>query len=244
MSNKHKYTEMEKEYFQDEIAKDERMKVWQILICTIIACSILYWWMGPHRFKTNTEPPKQTVNLKAEYKFDARYFGKAHVIPNEAIRMIKRHEGVRDTVYMDSEGNATIGVGFNLYRKDAKDKIKLLGLDYGYVLAGKTSLTDQQIEQLFMQDLLTACKDAKAFLPNFEKQPRKIQIVLIDMSFNLGSLRLNQFVKFRQALINKNYVLAADEMVRSKWYNQVGDRSKELVEIVKWVSIAQKIEGA
>jgi len=30
-----------------------------------------------------------------------------------------------------------------------------------------------------------------------------------------------------------NYLMAANEMVNSKWYNQVGRRSQELVDIMK-----------
>lgn len=36
------------------------LKLWQVLICTVIACGILYFFIGPHRFKTNTEPTKST----------------------------------------------------------------------------------------------------------------------------------------------------------------------------------------
>ncbi len=52
------------------------------------------------------------------------------------------------------------------------------------------------------------------------------------MSFNLGP-QISQFTKLREAIQNKDYQTAAKEMINSKWYNQVGRRSKELVEIMK-----------
>ena len=53
------------------------------------------------------------------------------------------------------------------------------------------------------------------------------------MAFNLGPNRLAQFKNFKQALENNNFELAAKEMIDSRWYNQVGNRSKELVNIMR-----------
>ena len=60
-----------------------------------------------------------------------------------------------------------------------------------------------------------------------------MQAVLIDMSFNLCSNKFSEFEDFRKALLKKDYQKAAAEMVDSKWYSQVGNRSIELVSIVK-----------
>ena len=78
-------------------------------------------------------------------------------------------------------------------------------------------------------------------MPNFHKQPRDIQIVLVDMAFNLGDNGLGKFVKFRKALMRYDYKSAADEMIDSKWYYQVGNRSKELVQIVRGHQSGKKV---
>ena len=61
-------------------------------------------------------------------------------IINSLVERLKKHEGVKNKVYMDSVGIPTIGVGFNLNREDAPQKIKALGLDYNLVKSGKKLL--------------------------------------------------------------------------------------------------------
>lgn len=53
------------------------------------------------------------------------------------------------------------------------------------------------------------------------------------MAFNLGRNRLSKFKNMISAVNEGNYAKAADEMIDSRWYKQVGVRSKELVEIMR-----------
>jgi GH24 family phage-related lysozyme (muramidase) len=53
------------------------------------------------------------------------------------------------------------------------------------------------------------------------------------MAFNLGRNRLSKFKNMLRYVNEGNYIMAANEMVNSKWYGQVGRRSKELVDIMK-----------
>jgi GH24 family phage-related lysozyme (muramidase) len=139
------------------------------------------------------------------------------------------HEGVRDRVYVDPGGNLAIGVGFNLDRGDAKDKIESLGLDYKAIRSGRVRLNDDQIVTLFKQDVSTAVNDAKHYageawdtLSDIRKR------VLTDMSYTLGANRLAKFVTLKKALLEGNYILATASMMRSKWYKQVKSRGKRL----------------
>ena len=192
--------------------KFNKNELLEVFIIVILVMGLFYIVLG-----TSSIPPKikNTNNFQIEIS-----------------EMLKRHEGVRDKVYQDSEDNPTIGIGFNLNRRDAKREIELLGLDYNDILNGKVSLTDKEVNTLFQKDLLNAIKDAKSFLPDFEEKPNKVKIVLVNMSFNMGLTRLNQFVKFKDALIKKDYKRASKEMKDSRWYHQVGNRSKELVKIM------------
>lgn len=52
--------------------------------------------------------------------------------------------------------------------------------------------------------------------------------VLINMSFNLGTMGLLKFVKFLAALKVGNFTLAATEMLDSAWAQQVGPRATRL----------------
>ena len=58
------------------------------------------------------------------------------------------------------------------------------------------------------------------------------QEVLIDMSYNMGSAKLSSFKKMKSALQSGNYQQAAKEMEDSKWFKQVGRRSKQLKAIM------------
>lgn len=154
---------------------------------------------------------------------------------NRVAEMIEKHEGKRDKVYSDTLNNPTIGIGFNLNRYDAREKIEALGLSYDEIKKGNQSLTDKQIYSLFKDNLNEAINISQSFLPNFNEHPAKIQEVIIDMAFNLGSNKLAGFKKFREALLNKDYKVAADEMINSEWYGQVGNRSIELENIMQGI---------
>ena len=49
------------------------------------------------------------------------------------------------------------------------------------------------------------------------------------MMFNLGRPRLSKFVGMKRGVDNRDWNTAADEMVDSNWYRQVGKRAKRLV---------------
>jgi lysozyme len=146
---------------------------------------------------------------------------------NDVVAMIERHEGKKNKVYLDSLGIPHIGIGFNLHNGDAKYRLSKLGINIDEVLEGK-EISDEQIYSLLKEDLDEAIVIAQSFLPNFNEHPAKIQTVLINMAFNLNN-RLHDFVKLRQALLNKDYQTATLEMIDSKWFKQVGNRSQELV---------------
>jgi lysozyme len=150
----------------------------------------------------------------------------------EVASMIERHEGRRHRRYLDTKGIPTIGVGFNLIRRDAIAKMRSLGANYMDIVNGRTTLNDEQIDSLFDDNLKEAIETAQSFIPDFGQHPASVQTVLIDMAFNLGTDKLGQFKKFREALQKKDYQTAAKEMVDSRWYGQVGNRSKELVDIM------------
>lgn len=200
---------------------------WKAVICILIAMGIIYLFCGPHNIKTEEN---ETL---VKFAPASTSFGEVFTIPLEIKEMIKRHEGSESKVYADTKGLLTIGIGFNLHKKGAKERISALGLDWNSVIKGNTELTDEHIEYLFDADFITACADAWVVIPNLHEQPKEIKIVVIDMAYNLGVTRFMEFKNFRQALLDNDYQKAADEMVDSRWYNQVGNRSKELVEIMR-----------
>lgn len=94
------------------------------------------------------------------------------------------------------------------------------------------SYTPDEIDALFKQDLDKATTAAKALFKTFDNQPTDIQVILVDMAFNLGQTGLSKFRNFREAIDFKNYLVAAIELENSLWYKQVGERSKHHVFIL------------
>lgn len=158
-----------------------------------------------------------------------------------ARKLIIKHEGVRDKVYDDTKGIPTIGIGFNLNRKDAPQLLKAVGADYNSIIKGG-SLTYEQIGKLFNYNVAEAIDVAERLIPNFHKQPEFMKTVLIDMAFNLGQGKLSEFRQFLNAVRVGDYKKAAEEMIDSTWYDQVGNRSKRLVQMVKSERILESIK--
>lgn len=148
---------------------------------------------------------------------------------------IEPHEGRRNEVYTDTMGHPTIGVGFNLDRPGAEWKIKSYGIDYTKIVSGEDFLPDAVIDDIFREDVELTVQQTKSLVNPavFAGLPYDMKLVLVDMCFNLGRGGLGKFKKFLAAVERKDYNRAADEMVDSKWYGQVGNRSKKLEEMVR-----------
>lgn len=147
-----------------------------------------------------------------------------------AIEFIEPFEDRRHRAYRDSRGHLTIGVGFNLDRAGAaKDLSKLLpGVRYRALRRGHASLTDAQIDVLLRHDAQRAINTARRQVKGFDTLPVQAQLIVIDMTFNTGSL--HKWRKFRSALDRRDYSAAADAMHRSLWRRQTGQRAKHLIE--------------
>ena len=131
---------------------------------------------------------------------------------------IKEHEGVVYGIYEDTLGLKTAGVGHLL--REGEDK-----LDWS---------DPEVVEKYFAEDLDVAIGDARKFSPvDFDGLQESIQHALVNLSFNLGYNRLSKFRNFRAALARGDYQAAADELVDSKWYTQVGRRGPELENVFR-----------
>jgi lysozyme len=149
-------------------------------------------------------------------------------------RYITFNEGKKNHVYNDSLGIPTIGVGFNLKRGDAPAKIGALGLSYDDVVAGDQDLTDDQIDTLLDADIETAINNtAKKIYPGFDDIDTDRQVILVDLSFNMGYSRLSGFKNTNAAINSGDWETAADELKNSNWYKQVGNRAVRNVETIR-----------
>ena len=134
-----------------------------------------------------------------------------------------RHEGYIREIYLDSEGYETFGVGHLVTE-----------LDVEHTWPVGTPVTDERILAVFEEDFLDALEDAESLVDGLYNHSDAVIRVLVNMAFNLGRTRLRQFKNMLAAIEARDYKKAADEMEDSKWYTQVGRRSKELVNIMRY----------
>lgn len=128
-----------------------------------------------------------------------------------AIELIKYHEKYRRFPYRCTAGKLTIGYGWNLD-------------DNGITVEQATYILDQQVR---------AVRVTLSAEPYWINLGVVRQAVITDMAFNLGWPKFALFKRMRAALGEHAYSRAADEMVNSNWYKQVGTRSKRLVGMMR-----------
>ncbi len=168
-----------------------------------------------------------TLGLLASLAFSTPLLSKSG---ESLFDQLARHEGFSRKVYIDTKGNPTVGIGFNLNDQNNKRILAKLGITNDNLRKG---LTDNQIRSIFDQSLKQAKSDALKFLPNLYSYPTNIQNTVIDMAFNLGLTKLNKFKEFKKSLIAKNYKKASEDMLDSLWAKQVGRRAQYLASLVR-----------
>jgi len=147
---------------------------------------------------------------------------------------ITQWEGTEERVYTDTKGNRTIGVGFNLEMSDARETLASVGADYDAIMAGNQSLNSQQIQTILGRHTEEAEKGARSIFPNFDRHPFPAQQILVDLVFNMGYSKMaSTFPKFKVAMAQGDYRTAAAELVDSKWFGQVGRRSRHHVGVLE-----------
>ena len=130
---------------------------------------------------------------------------------------LKVDEGCINEIYLDHLGYHTFGIGHLITDKD-----KEWGDPVG------TKISTKRINECFKNDIEIVFKELDRSLSWWRELPEDIQLVLANMCFNLGITRLKKFKKFLTALSERNWELAATEMMDSRWATQVKQRAVRL----------------
>lgn len=133
---------------------------------------------------------------------------------DQLIQMLRRHEGVRNFVYRDSENLETIGVG-------------------RCIAEGSLGLSDDEVDYLLANDLKRCVEELKRTFKFYEKLDPVRQDVMISLCFNLGLTRLLKFEKALAGMENSDWETASTEFMRSRWSTQVGQRAVELTDMLR-----------
>ena len=128
-------------------------------------------------------------------------------------------EGCKYEIYLDHLGYPTFGIG-HLVRDDDPEHGEEVG----------TSVSEDRVIAAFESDIETVLSDCNKLYSDFEDLPEEVQLIIANMMFNLGYPRLSAFKGMKRGVDSRDWNSAADEMVDSRWYNQVTNRANRLVE--------------
>jgi len=138
------------------------------------------------------------------------------------------HEGVVLTVYKDSLGIDTIGIGRNLKdRGISREELDYLDIPNMEVVH-EHGISEADARYLALNDIAIGENELCRVHPCVEKLDSVRQLVLMDMAFNMGVPRLCKFVKMWNAIHEEKWEAASREMLDSRWARQVGRRAKIL----------------
>ena len=136
------------------------------------------------------------------------------------LESVKKHEGYRNKVYLDTLGKRTVGVGHLCVEDFWED--------------------DKEYEEKFLMtilehDLQTAIKSAKQLIEEFgcDDIDEQAEEILIEMVFQLGKTGVSKFRNMWKALAEKNYIGASYEMLDSRWAKQTPNRAKAMADLMK-----------
>ena len=130
---------------------------------------------------------------------------------------LKIDEGVKYEIYNDHLGYATFGIGHLIVEGDEEH-----GKPVG------TAVSEERVNAIFEEDVQKYISESKKVFPNLDDLPETAQQVIVNMCFNMGAPRLSQFKKFIAGVNKGDWPTAAEEMMDSRWANQVGDRATRL----------------
>jgi lysozyme len=138
---------------------------------------------------------------------------------DKLLESVKKHEGYRNKVYLDTLNKRTVGVGHLCVEDFWED--------------------DKEYEEKFLMtilehDLQTAIKSAEKLCEGL-KISDDAKIIIIEMIFQLGGNGVSKFRKMWQALQQDppDYAEASVQMLDSRWAKQTPNRAQEMSDHMK-----------
>ena len=127
-------------------------------------------------------------------------------------------EGCKHETYMCTQNKVTGGIGHMITEWD-NEKYTEVGVE----------ISDEQVQAWFNKDIESVLNDCELLYEDFDYLPEDAQLIIANMMFNLGHSRLSAFLGMKAGVDARDWNKAADEMIDSKWYEQVPNRAGRLV---------------
>ena len=134
-------------------------------------------------------------------------------------------EGCKFEIYLDHLGLPTFGIGHLVTENDPEN-----GQPVG------TPIDEERVRQVFSLDIAVTLDECKVLYDDFDDLPEECQLVIANMMFNMGRPRLSKFKGMKAGVDARDWNKAADEMVDSRWHDQVPNRAKRLVKRMRALS--------
>ena len=130
------------------------------------------------------------------------------------LQSVKKHEGYRNKVYLDTLGKRTVGVG-HLCVEDFWEDDK--------------EYDEEFLMNILKDDLKNAIKGAERLLKNCLILDSLAKEIIIEMVFQLGETGVSKFKNMLKALEDGPvYQTAASEMLDSRWAKQTPNRAQSM----------------
>lgn len=130
-------------------------------------------------------------------------------------KQLERHEGRVAHAYQDHLGFLTIGIG------------RLIDARRG------GGLSNDEIDNLFTNDLNRTKHQLRRNLPWFDDAPDNVKQALCNMAFQLGVRGLLGFRRMLAAVAARDYETAHREALDSKWAEQTPERAREVAAMLR-----------
>lgn len=131
-------------------------------------------------------------------------------------------EGCKFEIYLDHLGLPTFGIGALVKEHDP---------EYGQPVG--TPVSEDRVRQRFNLDIAVTIEDCQVLYDDFDELPEEAQLVIANMMFNMGRPRLSKFKMMKKACDERDWNEMADQMVDSRWHDQVPNRAKRLVKRIR-----------
>ena len=131
-------------------------------------------------------------------------------------------EGCKYSIYLDHLNLPTFGIGHLITEADP---------EFGEPIG--TEVSEERVRKAFNLDVAVTIDECKVLYDDFDDLPEEAQLVICNMMFNMGRPRLSKFKGMKAGCDARDWNKMADEMVDSRWHDQVPNRAKRLVKRIR-----------
>lgn len=143
------------------------------------------------------------------------------------LEQLELHEGFRPVPYEDSEGNTTIGIGYNVTARGYHSLEAVLGRPIG----DPPRVSEAEARAMCVADINRIEAEIPKYFPFYSQLNEVRQRVVLDMCYNMGYSVL-EFKRTRAAVEAQDWSLATMQLYRSKWAHQVHGRADRLARML------------